>query len=251
MKVVAAAGCALGFVLAYVVFVVDPAGRRLEDAALVPPDSSGPLAEASPYLIAAGIAVVLSIAVLRRQWAHGLAAVALLAGAISGGQVLKLALLSRPGPIANSFPSGHVTACAAIVLAGLLVLPVWLRPAGVLVGAVLTSYVAASTVELGWHRLSDTIGALALCGAFAVLLADVAPSRAAAVTAALAPAAAVAAGYVVVTLTSQSDLVIVATGALTAATLLAIAWPLCPQPRPTANALVAAGYHEEPRRNPW
>ncbi|GAA3430918.1 hypothetical protein GCM10018954_005190 [Kutzneria kofuensis] len=127
-------------------------------------------------------------------------------------------------------------------------LPVDVRPVPLVLGAVLTSYVAATTTELGWHRLSDTIGALALCGAFATALSDVRPAWWAALTAACAPAAAVLAGYVVVALTSSTDLVIVATGAITAGTVAAVALPLCAQPRATANAQVAAGYDEEPTR---
>jgi hypothetical protein len=83
---------------------------------------------------------------------------------------------------------------------------------------------------------------LALCGAFAAALTDVRPARWAAVTAACAPAAATLAGFVVVAMTTSSDLVIVATGAIAAGTVAAVALPLCAQPRATANTQVAAGY---------
>ena len=261
MKVLVAAGCAGGFALAYLLFVVNPSGRALEDAALTPPDGGGSLAGASLYLSGLGIVTVLVIALVRRRFRDALAVVGLLAGAIGGGQVLKLVLLSRPGPDANSFPSGHVTACAAIVLALVLAVPQRLRPAATWVGAVVTSYVAASTVELGWHRFSDTIGALALCGAIAVLVADRRPNPVAAVCAAIAPTLAVVAGYAVLTLTSNSVYVIAATGALSSAVLLAVAWPLfakstVTEPRASGNPLVTAGYHEMPTRNnpqanPW
>lgn len=248
MRLLAAAGCVFGFLLAYVVFVVSPAGRRLEDATLPTPTDGGPIAAMSPQLIGLGIIVVLAIGATQRRWKQTGAAAVLMAGAIASAQLLKVSLLFRAGPIANSFPGGHVTACAAIVLALLLVLPLDVRPIALVAGAVLTAYVAATTTELGWHRLSDTIGALALCGTFAVLLSDVRPVWWATLMATCAPAAAVLAGYVVVSLTSVTDLVIVATGAITAGVVAAVALPLCAQPRATANAPVSAGYDEGPTR---
>lgn len=248
MRLVSLAGCVFGFVLAYVVFVVSPSGRALEDATLPAPSNGGPIAAISPQLIGVGIILVLAIGASQRRWRQTGAAAVLMAGAIASAQLLKVSLLYRPGPIANSFPGGHVTACAAIVLALLLVLPLDLRPFALILGAVLTAYVAATTTELGWHRLSDTIGALSLCGAFTVALSDVEPVWWATVTAAAAPAAAVIAGYVVIGLTTRTDLVIVATGAITAGVVAAVALPLCAQPRATANAEVSAGYDGEPTR---
>jgi len=246
MKLLPVGGCVVGFVLAYAVFVLSPTGRRLEDATLLPPDGTGSLAAISPGLIAIGIVLVLATGVLQRRWRGTASAAVLMAAAISVSWVLKASLLHRPGPIGNSFPGGHVTACAAIVLGAILVLPRDQRPAVLVLGAVLTSYIAATTAELGWHRLSDTIGALALCGAFAAALSDVRPARWAALTAACAPVAAVLVGYVVVASTTSSDLVIVATGAIAAGTVAAVALPLCAHPRATANAQVAAGYDGTP-----
>ena len=246
MKLLPVGGCVVGFVLAYVVFVLWPTGRQLEDATLLPPDPTGFLAAAGPGLIALGIVLVLVTGAVQRRWRQTVAAAVLMAGAISVAWVLKVSVLYRPGPIANSFPGGHVTACAAIVLAAVLVLPRDLRPLAMVLGAVLTAYIAASTAELGWHRLSDTIGALALCGALATALSDGKPTRWAAVTAACAPTAAVLAGFVVLATTKSSDLVIVATGGITAGCVAAVALPLCALPRATANTQVAAGYDERP-----
>lgn len=246
MRLLSAGGCVFGLALAYVVFVRWSTGRALEDAALLPVRTGGSIAANSPKLIALGIVIVLVAGAVQRRWRQTASAAVLLAGTISAGLLLKLALLSRPGLDTNSFPGGHVTACAAIVLAAVLVLPRDLRPVAVMLGAVLTSVVAAATVELGWHRLSDTIGALALCGVFAAALTDAPPPRWAAVTAACAPTAAVLAGFVVVTATSRVDLVIVATGAIAAAVLAAVALPLCALPRATATSQVSAGYDGRP-----
>jgi hypothetical protein len=246
MRLLAVGGNVVGLALAYAVFVLWSTGRALEDAALMPVDSGGPLAANSPELIALGIVAVLATGSVQRRWRQTVSAAVLLAGTISAGLVLKLALLSRPGHIANSFPGGHVTACAAIVLAAVLVLPQDLRPVALVLGAVFTSFVAAATIELGWHRLSDTIGALALCGAFAAALTDAPPPRWATVTAACAPIAAVLVGFVVVAETSRADLVIVATGGIAAAVLAAVALPLCALPRATANSQVSAGYDGRP-----
>lgn len=246
VKVLSVAGCVAGFLLAYGVFVLSPIGRRVEDATLRPPDSTSLLGHYGQQLIALGIVLVLATGAARRRWRQTAAAAGLMAGAISVAWVLKLVVLHRPGAFDNSFPGGHVTACAAIVLAAILVLPLDLRPVALASGGVLTAYVAATVAELGWHRLSDTIGALALCGALAVALADVRPARWAAVTAACSPVAAVLAGFVVEAAATGSDLVIVATGAITAGTVAALALPLCAQQRATANAQVAAGYDGTP-----
>ncbi|MFI9386532.1 phosphatase PAP2 family protein [Kutzneria sp. NPDC052558] len=245
MKLLPVGGCVVGFVLAYAVFVLSPTGRRLEDATLLPPDLTNSLGAISPGLIAIGIVLVLAVGVLQQHWRETAAAAVLMAASISIAWVLK-EWLHRPESAGNSYPGGHVTACAAIVLGAILVLPRDMRPVALAPGAVLTSYVAAATAELGWHRLSDTIGALALCGAVAAALSDGPPARWAAITGAIAPIAAVLAGYVAVASTTSSDLVIVATGAIAAGTMAAVALPLCAQPRATADTRVAAGYDGTP-----
>ncbi|GAA3430917.1 hypothetical protein GCM10018954_005180 [Kutzneria kofuensis] len=90
-----AAGCVFGFVLAYVVFVVSPTGRRLEDATLPRRATAARSAAYSPQLIALGIVVVLATGAMQRRWRQTAAAAVLLAGTISLAQLLKVSLLFR------------------------------------------------------------------------------------------------------------------------------------------------------------
>ncbi len=57
-----------------------------------------------------------------------------------------------------SWPSGHATAAAALVLCAVLVAPVWLRPAVVALGGVFAVAVGCSLLILAWHMPSDILG---------------------------------------------------------------------------------------------
>jgi hypothetical protein len=80
-------------------------------------------------------------------------------------QALKHDLLDRPALLSigeNTFPSGHMTAFAAVISALLLVVPARIRPGVAVVGALGLSIVGALLIRFGWHRPSDVFGAILL-----------------------------------------------------------------------------------------
>lgn len=88
-------------------------------------------------------------------------------------QILKTVLV-RPNlgvghPLANSFPSGHVTLVASIALVLVAsVPPAWKTLVGVL-GWAVTAAVGIVVMGLGWHRFSDVVGAILIALIFAML----------------------------------------------------------------------------------
>lgn len=74
---------------------------------------------------------------------------------------------------ANSFPSGHTTAIASIVVAYLFVVPREWRAAVALCGGLAVAAVGCSVMALSWHYPSDVMGGLLVVAAwgFAVLAA--------------------------------------------------------------------------------
>jgi membrane-associated phospholipid phosphatase len=57
-----------------------------------------------------------------------------------------------------SWPSGHATAAAALVLSAILVAPPRLRPVVAGLGAAFTSIVGVALLVLAWHMPSDVLG---------------------------------------------------------------------------------------------
>lgn len=131
---------------------------------------SGAVSEAA--LIIAAV-VVAAVAAARRRVALGVRAVLVLAAANIATQLLKVAL-ERPQlevghALENSFPSGHVTAVAAALVALVAVVPTGVRGWVSFAGFVLTSAVSVAVIALGWHRPSDVVAALAVVLFFAML----------------------------------------------------------------------------------
>jgi membrane-associated phospholipid phosphatase len=157
-----AAGFALAFVAAYLLFVRTEAGRGVENGVVRSAQSAGttvewaaPLRDADLVVALGGVAVlVVVIALVRRRFALGVMALVLLAAPLVVAQLLKLYVLDRPvtgdrfGVAShNSFPSGHVSAAMAVLVA------------------------------LGWHRLSDTVGGCLLVAAVTCAGAAVVSAR--------------------------------------------------------------------------
>lgn len=131
---------------------------------------SGVVSEAA--LIVAAL-VVAAIAAARRRVALGVRAVLVLAAANVATQLLKAAL-ERPQlevghALENSFPSGHVTAVAAALVALVAVVPTRARGWVSFVGFLVASAVCVAVIALGWHRPSDVIAALAVILFFAMV----------------------------------------------------------------------------------
>ncbi|WP_422770433.1 phosphatase PAP2 family protein [Plantactinospora sp. WMMC1484] len=175
-------GGLLGFVLTAVGFVGTAAGQSL-DGRLLPRAERGGGYEQPTDLVGPAKAVlacfgdlrllgllvgaILLLGVLnRRPWA-GLAGVLLVGAAVVAASAAKQAII-RPdlavptSTTHNSFPSGHVTAAMALLLATLLVLPAPARWWVALPGAVGVCAVGAATMIAGWHRFSDVVGGVLL-----------------------------------------------------------------------------------------
>jgi membrane-associated phospholipid phosphatase len=126
--------------------------------------------------IAAAIAAVVFIALLRGRVGLALVSLLFIAGANLTTQVLKAGLY-RPvygvdklrDQAGNSFPSGHTTAAAAVAVALVFVLPARVRGVGAVLGAAFAGLVGVATLSAGWHRPSDAIAAMLVVGGWAGL----------------------------------------------------------------------------------
>ncbi|WP_344865405.1 phosphatase PAP2 family protein [Amycolatopsis ultiminotia] len=253
--VAAAAGCTIAFAVAYLLFVHTAGGQLAEDGVVHSAqaidrsivDWAQPLRDVDLVVVlgAAGLVVAL-LALVRGRFALGVTTLVLFLSPLAAAQLLKLYVLERPPgtdgsgvPGHNSFPSGHVAAATAVVFALAVVLPARFRTWVLALGAPGVAWVAAATVALGWHRLSDTLGggllvAAVVCAGAAVVSARRPDGRRippVATTIALAgPAAVVLGGYAILSSATSgaarfgAALVLAALG--TTAVLLLAAGPL-------------------------
>ncbi len=126
-------------------------------------------------VVVVGSCVVAALA--RRQWLTAAAAIAVVTGASVTTELLKHAVLTRPGlgwGRSNTFPSGHTTVATSLVLAALLVVPPTARWLASCLGSVAAGVTGIGTVVAGWHRPSDVVAGFAVamawgCGALVVL----------------------------------------------------------------------------------
>jgi len=134
------------------------------------------LATISVWSLVVAIAGVMAVALARGRPRLALGAGAVIGVSIVTTEVLKKVVLPRPpldpdAPpwhLANVFPSGHTTIGMATVVAFVLVVPYRLRGPAAVAGAVYAVAVAASTLEAGWHRTSDALGAIFLVAGLAL-----------------------------------------------------------------------------------
>ncbi|MEU9509362.1 phosphatase PAP2 family protein [Micromonospora sp. NPDC048170] len=178
----AALGSLLALALSCAVFLWTPAGQWL-DGLLLPraergggyeqqSDLVGPAKTVlalfgSPVLLAVLLGSVLLAGLARRRLVVAVTGVGMVLCAVAAAGVAKLVLLRPDFQIEsstthNSFPSGHVTAATALLLAFVLVLPGWARRWLAVPGALGVSVVASATMIAGWHRFSDTLGGVLL-----------------------------------------------------------------------------------------
>ncbi|HUG29804.1 MAG TPA: phosphatase PAP2 family protein [Candidatus Limnocylindria bacterium] len=123
------------------------------------------LASLSRLAIAIGTVLITAIALLQKRFELAMTAGATILLANLTTQVLKHLVLDRSDLLGglfyvlpNSFPSGHATAAASIVVGLILVLPPILRSPIVVLGAVAVALIGASTLAAGWHRMADAVG---------------------------------------------------------------------------------------------
>ncbi len=128
------------------------------------------LATVSVWSLVATIAAVMVVAFARGRPRLALGAGAVIACSIVTTEVLKKVILPRPaldpnarsGLVTNIFPSGHTTIGMATAVAFVLVVPYRLRGLAALAGGFYAAGLAAATLEAGWHRTSDAVGAIFL-----------------------------------------------------------------------------------------
>ncbi|WP_143121683.1 phosphatase PAP2 family protein [Saccharopolyspora antimicrobica] len=175
-----ASACVIGLAAICALFVWTPSGQLLDQQLLDRADRGSPaysramelLAITGDPLVLAGLlTAVLVVGALCGRWRAGLAGAIAFAASIVASRLLKLVLPRPDLDIAgstthNSFPSGHVTAAAGLLIAFLLVLPPRARWWFAVPGAAGVAAVGAATMTAGWHRLSDVVGAVLLAAAF-------------------------------------------------------------------------------------
>lgn len=166
---------AIGIVVLFVLSVLTPLGQLFGDLILTGRPMPDPDAIASAKdvlglvsitsLAVSGLAIAAIAAIRGRWWLAGAMLVAIV-GANLTTQVLKRAVFWRPPAetdlgvgIVNSYPSGHATVIAVLALALVAVVPARLRPVAVVTGAVLFTRIGSGTIEEGWHRTEDVVGA--------------------------------------------------------------------------------------------
>lgn len=176
-------------------------GQFLDDVALAQartdrnahlPEAVVHLARLVPELVAITAGVLALVWTVRaRRWTAAICALGMVIGANLTTQVLKHGVLTKADlgvqeAANNSFPSGHTTATAALLLSVLLVVPPHARARAGRWGAVLAAFTGMVTVLTGWHRPSDAAAALLITGAWGILavlalrFADAARARSAA-----------------------------------------------------------------------
>ncbi|WP_410570230.1 phosphatase PAP2 family protein [Amycolatopsis sp. cmx-4-61] len=241
-----AAGFVLAFVAAYLLFVRTEAGRGVENGVVRSAQSAGttvdwaaPLRDTDLVVLLGGVAVlIVAISLARRRPALGVMALVLLAAPLVVAQLLKLYVLERPSTgdrlgVAshNSFPSGHVSAAMAVLVALAIVLPRRFRPMVLVTGGAGVAWVSAAAVALGWHRLSDTVGGCLLVAAVTCAGAAVVSARRPdgdrvppipVLTGLLAPSAVVLAGYAVLATATSGAAQFVAALVLAALSAMAV-----------------------------
>lgn len=116
--------------------------------------------------------VVLFVVGLTRDWVRAMAcAVAPLGAVFFVDQVAKPLIHRHIGEAVGSYPSGTVTAVAALAAGAVLVAPRMARAATAVLAAALVVGICAAVVVLRWHYPTDALGG-ACVGVGAVLFLD-------------------------------------------------------------------------------
>jgi membrane-associated phospholipid phosphatase len=159
-------------VVSYVVGVLDPRGRAIDDAVMRDAVGLGLRRGALDLLefvgipsVALAVVVLGGLALVRGRGDRAAAVVALVLGAQLITQVLKAGLVRPDSTDVNSLPSGHVTLVASLGVALVLVAPRLLAPVAVLAALAVTALAGVATMLAGWHRPSDVVAALGVVAA--------------------------------------------------------------------------------------
>lgn len=170
-----ALGCAvaagLAFVVLYLVAIHTRGGQELDIRLYVQAqvDDRGldnlasTLGAVVPVGLAAGVAGLGLVALVRRRWVPIVSAGAIVVLSVGLVRVLRDVVLDRPylgdlGYTHNTFPSGHAGATAALATAAVVLWPWRRRVAAVLMMVLATVVVSTATVVTRAHRPSDALG---------------------------------------------------------------------------------------------
>ncbi|SFB43375.1 PAP2 superfamily protein [Amycolatopsis marina] len=183
--------------LTCVVFVWTRAGQRLDGELLPRAERGGGYAQETALAEPAGTVLsffgdlsfmaaifvaLLVVTAWNRRFLTGVAGIGVVLCSVAAARVLKL-VLARPdlgvasSTTHNSFPSGHVTAAASLLLAFVLVVAPPLRWWLAVPGVAGVAAVSAATMISGWHRLSDVLGGLLLAVAVTCVAASLLQGR--------------------------------------------------------------------------
>jgi membrane-associated phospholipid phosphatase len=152
---------------------IDAIGFRLLPADL----SSGWAADmarlGSLTVLIAGVAALCVVAVMSRNWMRALSCLIAPTAVVLIVQTVAKPLVGRhfEGSTSLSYPSGTVTAVAALAAAAFLVAPWFAKPLVAVAGGVVVVAVCAAVVVLRWHYPTDALGGVCV-GAGAVFAVD-------------------------------------------------------------------------------
>jgi hypothetical protein len=170
---------AIAFVVLYLLAVCTPYGQSVENrfggyasetwVSRIQYSIGPPPLRFENLTFVAGVALIVLIAVLRRQWRLAVAGAFVPIATAASTYLLNRLVLPRPD-ISNapawltevSFPSGHVAVTVGVAAGAILVSTPRARPYVAAAGLLWLAFVAAAVQNLGWHRPSDAIGATLL-----------------------------------------------------------------------------------------
>jgi len=175
----------LGFCAAgYLFFVLTQVGQRFDNAAYFGRGAVGAemlgfdqqlLGSVTKGFLAGVLILIAAIALVRRRWMSGIAAVGAVLLSVGGAEVLKSNL---PHPLLavpqgaepdyfreDTYPSGHTASGCSLALGLIMVCRARWRAAVSGVGGLVCAAYATGVVFLGWHRPSDAVGGILWTGA--------------------------------------------------------------------------------------
>jgi membrane-associated phospholipid phosphatase len=152
---------------------VDAIGLRLFPADLSSTWANDVVHLGSLTVLIAGAAVLCVVAALSRNWMRALSCLIAPVAAVLIVQTVAKPLVGRhfEGASSLSYPSGTVTAVAALAAASFLVVPRLAKPLVAMAGGAVIVAVCIAVVVLRWHYPTDALGGVCV-GAGAVFAVD-------------------------------------------------------------------------------
>jgi membrane-associated phospholipid phosphatase len=152
---------------------VDAIGLRLLPTDLSSSWAAGVAHLGSLTVLLAGAAMLCIVAAMSRDWMRALSCLIVPIAAVLIVQTVAKPLVGRhfAGTSGLSYPSGTVTAVAALAATAFLVVPRFAKPLVAVAGGAVVVAVCAAVVVLRWHYPTDALGGVCV-GAGAVFAVD-------------------------------------------------------------------------------